>query len=355
MLRTKRYSAAMFRLRTCIRAALLGAALTIGSAGVVHAQPADPAKLEQAKQHMAAGSAFYNDPSGKKCEEAAREFKKAYELSGSWKALRALAICELELERDGDAIDHYEEVLKIGGSQIDALHDAQIERDLTAPKTAAAESTIRTNRPATRLIATRQPSKGLPIINRYTVNLDGSTLRIHPGQYSFTAQSEGFPDITWTAEVQNGGKYNRQLEFQEAPAQPPPGGGTGPGPGPGPEPKPVAMERPVPVTLWIFTGVTVACAGVAGTFMGLSTVAKSDYDEANGTASRAELEEMRDDVITKSIVADVFIGATAASLGATLIFYFTRPEVAVEAETAGFTVSPIVGPDGAFLSAPGAG
>jgi hypothetical protein len=287
----------------------------------------DAEKLEQAKQHMAAGSAFYNDPSGHKCEEALREFSKAYELSGSWKALRAMAICELELERDGDAIKHYEEVLKLGGTQIEAADRTQIERDLQALKSAVAELTFRTNRPNTRIVATRQPSQGLPVTNRYLVTLQGVTVGIHPGQYSFTASADGFPDITWQTEVQNAGKYNKLLEFKEGP-----GPQTGPAPGPGPD-KPVEVERPVPVYVWVMTGVTVASAGVWGTFMGLAAAAKSDYDEKNGTASRTELEDLRSDVVTKNIVADVFIGVTAASLGTTLILYFTRPEVPVEAES----------------------
>jgi hypothetical protein len=299
----------------------------------------DPKKLEEAKQHMAAGSAFYNDPAGHKCEEALREFSKAYELSGSWKALRAMAICELELERDGDAIKHYDEVLRLGGTQIEAADKAQIERDLTALKSAVAELTIRTNRPNTRVVAVRQPSQGLPVTNRYVVTLEGSTLGIHPGQYNFTATAEGFPDITWQTEIQNGGKYNKLLEFKPGPVTAP---GPGPGPALGPDKAP-EMERPVPVYVWIMTGVTIASAGVWGTFMGLSAAAKSEYDDKNGNAPRAELEDLRSDVTTKNVVADVMLGVTAASLGTTLILYFTRPEVSVGQDTA-ITVVPAVGP-----------
>src|ERR1051325_2887154 len=98
----------------------LAVAIGLG-APPVGAQPptTDPAKLEQAKKHMTAGAAFYNDPSGHKCEEAIREFGKAYELSGSLNALRGMAICNLELERDGDAIAQYQAYLKGKGDKID--------------------------------------------------------------------------------------------------------------------------------------------------------------------------------------------------------------------------------------------
>ncbi len=337
----------MVRVSAWWRALVLSSAVTL-SATSAWAQPkTDPQKLEQAKQHMAAGSAFYNDPSGHKCEEALSEFSKAYELSGSWKALRAMAICELEMERDGDAIKHYEEVLRIGGAQIDATDKAQIERDLTALKSAVAELTIRTNRPNTRVVASRQPNSGRSVTNRYVATLEGLTIGIHPGQYNFTASAEGFPDITWEGEIKNAGKYNKLLEFKEAPAGPGPGG---PGPGPGPD-RPAEMERPVPVSVWIMTGVTIACAGVSGTFMGLAASSKSEFDDKNGKASQQELEDLRGDVVTKNIVADVFLGATGASLGVTLILYFTRPEVPVETTT-GMTFVPLVGPGfgGATLS-----
>jgi hypothetical protein len=104
------------------------------------------------------------------------------------------------------------------------------------------------------------------------------------------------------------------------------------------------MERPVPVYVWVMTGVTIASAAVWGTFMGLSAAAKSEYDDKNGRAGQTELEDLRSDLVTKNIVADVFIGVTAASLGTTLILYFTRPEVPAESQT-GLTVVPVGGPD----------
>src|SRR5437870_11180479 len=83
------------------------------------APPADPTKLEEAKRHMQAGASFYNDPSGHKCEEAIREFGKAYELSGSLNALKGQAVCNLELERDGEAIEQYTKYLQGKGASID--------------------------------------------------------------------------------------------------------------------------------------------------------------------------------------------------------------------------------------------
>lgn len=320
-----------------IGALLLGASLTL-SPGVASAQAPSAADLEQAKKHMEAGAAFYNDPSGHKCEPAVTEFAKAYQLSGSTKALRAQAICELELERDGDAIAHFEEFLRLAGDKIDAADRKQVESDLKALKAAVATVVLQTNQPGARLVATRQPSQGYPITNRYTVPAEGLTIGIHPGSYTFTASVDGFPDLSWQADVENGGRLERSLDFQKAPELPP-------GPGGGPAPiAPTEKERPVPPTVWIFGGLTAALAVPTVIFMVSASSAKGDFDDRNGVGTAAELEDLRSTVVTNNLLADVFLGATVVSAAATAVFYFTRPEVDVT--TTGWTLVPAVAPSG---------
>src|ERR1700733_14429628 len=126
--------------RTAMALALgLAAATYLITPSVRAQQPTnDPAKLEQAKKHMQAGAAFYNDPSGHKCEEALKEFGQAYQLSGSLNALRGMAICNLELERDGEAIPQYQTYLTGKGDKIEAADKQQMESDLATLKAAAA-------------------------------------------------------------------------------------------------------------------------------------------------------------------------------------------------------------------------
>lgn len=313
-----------------------------GGAGAPGGKP-DAAAMEQAKQHMAAGSAFYNDPSGHKCEEALVEFQKAHELSGSWKALRAMAICEQFLERDDLAIRHYDAVLVAAGKDLDAADRAQIENDLKALKSAVAKLELTSNQDGVRLVATRQPASGLPVTNRFEVPAAGVTISLHPGQYTFVASREGFEALTWQAEVTNGSSSKKAIELKPAAIATPDKPEDKPG-----TPAPVEMERPVPITVWIFTGLTGACAITSGTFMGLAKVANDDFSAKNGSAPQGELEDLRSDVITKNIVADVFLGATVASAATTLIFYFTRPEVPVKKdEKVSWTVIPAVGAGGA--------
>ncbi len=282
----------------------------------------DPTSLDQAKRHMEAGAAFYNDPSGHKCEEAVREFGKAYELSGSLNALRGMGICELELERDGEAIELLERFLKGKGDSLDPADKKQVESDLTALKSAVARVTFTVDRPNVKLTTVRTPAKGYPITNRYQLS-DSGSLGLHPGSYTITAAAAGEKSLTWTVELANGSTAEHAFSWAtDAGAEP---GATPPPPGDETSPTGGGGERPIPVTVWIFGGLTVALAVPTTIFMIGASGAKSDYDDQNGKASESELEGLRGDVTSMNTVADIFLGLTVASAATTAVFYFTRP------------------------------
>lgn len=317
---------------------------------------ADPAKLEQAKRHMQAGAAFYNDPTGHKCEEAVREFHKAYDLSGSLNALRAEGICLLELERDGEAIEAYEKYIAERGKDIDPAEAKQMKADLLALKSVVATVTITTDQPGVRIVDTRTPSRGFPIINRYTLDANETKLGIHPGEHVFTAQFEDAPDQQWRVSVPSAGALTHQFSF--APKQPtetaevpptepgiveaPPVGDT------------TTTTRPVPVSVYVAGGATVALAVPTAIFMVLASGAKSDYDAANGHKSKAELEDMRSDVTTKNLLGDVFLGATAVGLVTTGVLFFTRPTKPAKVETGRVWFTPQIGATTAGAAVQGA-
>ena len=108
---------------------------------------------------MKAGAAFYNDPSGHKCEEALVEFRKAYALSESLNALKGMAVCNLELERDADAIDEYAAYVAGKGASLDAEEKAQVEADLNALRQAVATVTLRVDADGVRVVDVRTPPR----------------------------------------------------------------------------------------------------------------------------------------------------------------------------------------------------
>jgi hypothetical protein len=328
--RTRLVAAAAASLATVAMAGTAGAQPEgKGAAPAAEAKKPDKAQLAEAKKHMEAGAAFYNDPSGHKCEEAYREFKKAYDLSGSLNALKAMGICALELERDGEAIERLEKYLEGKGSQIEAGDKAQIESDLKALRAAVARVTFKSDRSEVRITDVRTPSKGPQVTNDYALTGE-QTLGIHPGRHTFTASADGAPSLTWTVEIANGGTYDHMFDFSKAAAA----AGAG-----GDQPKPVATERPVPVTAFVFGGLTVALAVPTVIFMVRAGEKNSDYEAKNGMRSAAELTELRSDVKSANLVADIFLGASIASLAATGIFYFTRPSRPVE-KTGAWAVTP---------------
>lgn len=333
------------------RAAAALAALALSAAlGPAAAQPSqkDPEKLAEARRHMEAGAAFYNDPTGHKCEEAYREFGKAYELSGSLNALKGMGVCALELERDGEAIEHLEKYLAGKGDKLDAAEKAQVEADLKALRAAVAWVTLKSSRPGTRLTDTRTPAKGSPVTNRYTIGPEGTKVGLHPGAHAFTASVEGAPDVIWRADIANGGTYEHTFEIPGA-AKPEASSPRGPAQDVGPAPPPAgegATERPVPASVYVFAGLTVACAVPMTLFMLKAKSDREAFDEKNnGTVPQAEVEDLRSTVTTSNLLADIFLGVTAASFVTTGVLFFTRPSRPAQ-QTGSWTVTPTVGAAG---------
>lgn len=306
---------------------------------------ADPQKIEQAKKHMAAGAALYDDPSGHKCEEAYVEFSKAYELSGSLNALKNRAVCALELEKDGEALLDFKKVLAGLGDKLDPSEKAQIEKDVKALESAVAWVTIKIDLPKAKLVDVRTPSRGLPVSNRYDMAASSVKLGIHPGEHAFTATTEDGKELTWKVTIANGSTHEHTFELTKIPVAPTAtvvptvtAAPTGTGPTEAP------MSRPVPTSVKVMLGVTGAFAVGAGVMMGLASVAKSNYDEANGTGA-SDVEGKRNNVILMNGIADGLLGGTVLAAGTTLVLYLIRPSVkAEEAQKSGFFVAPAVTP-----------
>jgi hypothetical protein len=295
------------------------------------AQPKDP-KLIEAKEHMEAGAAFYNDPSGHKCEEAYREFKKAFELSGSQNAVKGMALCAMELERDGEAITLFSKFLEAKGDQLEPADKEQIETDLKALKSAVAWVTIKSDRPSVAVTDTRTPARGYPITNRYTVGISGTKLGIHPGAHEFKASVDGAPDQVWKIEITNGSKHGHEFEFDKG--KPVTAEGFTEEDLKSGEDKPPPPSKPaVPFGAVIAAGVVTGLAGIGGAVVGgaLATGAKADYDALNGKSDATTLEDMRSKVVTLNLVADVCFGVALVGAVTTVVLgVLSRPKQPTE-------------------------
>ncbi len=334
-----------------VRLAGIALALLLSLVAAHQSAFAQPSKGEiaKAKKHMAAGVAFIQDPDGARYEEAYPEFKGAYELSGSLNALQNLAICAMKLELDGEAIEHFEEFLEKKGDDIDAADKADVERDLNALKAAVAWITVSADKPGITLKDIRTPRSGATKRNQYTIGLQAKRLGVHPGDHAFTAITGEGKELKWNLVVKNGDAHTHDFLFD-------PGA-------------PVTAEGfteddanfgdtddeeddeggGMPAYVWIAGSITVAAAVPWAIFGIMSFGKKSDYDAIHGQVPVPEQQEAFDDLQTTNLLADIFMGVTAAGAVATIILAITAPsgeEDAEEEAGVNWTIAPSVDPRG---------
>ncbi len=191
---------------------VLAAALGLAGGQV---RAADPARAAEGKRYFNAGVALVNDPDGAKYDEALTQFKKAYEILGSWKVLVNIAICSLKLERDADAIDAYEKYLRLGGQEIDKGERADIERDLTTLRLQLVRLHVELRAPGGTIIDERMDARGNKIVNRYQIPQTTMDLGIHPGHHVFMARL-GDQTANWETELSPGAAVTHKFETSAA-------------------------------------------------------------------------------------------------------------------------------------------
>lgn len=200
-------------------------------------QPAAPAKpagpstapaagiSDEAKQHFAAGVTLLQDPEGEKVEEAYREFRTAFDLSGSPKILGNMGFCAMRLERDGEAIEAYSRYLR-EVPDIDADERAQIVRDLQTLTVGVARISIEVNKPGVRILDVRIPVRGERITNAYGPVTNGKLeIGIRPGHHVITAKLPDHEDEVWELDAYAASRDKHTFAMRERVVAPPAGAG----------------------------------------------------------------------------------------------------------------------------------
>ena len=99
-----------------LRACGLAAVTAVLLGGTARAEEASP--KGDARALFEAGVNYLQEKPEPRYEEALELFRAAYAQSGNFKALLPMGICELHLERDGEAIAHFQQYLSEGGGQV---------------------------------------------------------------------------------------------------------------------------------------------------------------------------------------------------------------------------------------------
>lgn len=173
-----------------------------------------PAISEQAKRHFIAGVSLLQDPEGEKVEEAYRQFRTAYDLSGSPKILGNMGFCAMRLERDGEAIDAYSRYLR-EVSEIDAEERAQIVRDLQTLSVGVTRITLEVTPPGALVLDERIPVRGARVTNAYGPVNGKIEIGVRPGHHVFTAKLAGREEATWEVEAYTGSKEQHTFALEE--------------------------------------------------------------------------------------------------------------------------------------------
>lgn len=182
---------------------------------------------EEAKRHFSTGVTLLQDPEGEKVEEAYREFRTAYDLSGSAKILGNMGFCAMRLERDGEAIEAYSRYLR-EVPDIDADERAQIVRDLQTLTVGVVRVTIEVDKPGVRLLDVRIPVRGDRVTNTYGP-VDGKIeLGLRPGHHVITAKLPDHEDAVWELDAFAASRDRHAFTMRPRIVAPPPGA-VGPG------------------------------------------------------------------------------------------------------------------------------
>lgn len=137
----------------------------------------------KARKLFEAGVAFLEDASGPRYEEAYRAFKSAYEESPSPRILGNIALCAMELERDGEAIELYRRYLA-EVDDVDPDERKQIRKDIATLEAASGVLDLSVGASGWELVDERVPVKGQPVRNVYgPFDDEDAQLRVRAGRH----------------------------------------------------------------------------------------------------------------------------------------------------------------------------
>jgi hypothetical protein len=137
----------------------------------------------KARKLFEAGVAFLEHKGGPKYEEAYRAFKDAYAESPAPAILGNLALCAMELERDGEAIETYRRYLA-DANDIPEDERKQIQKDVKLLEVGSGVLQLGGDASGWEVVDERQPTRGSSVRNRYGP-FEKSTvkLRVRAGEH----------------------------------------------------------------------------------------------------------------------------------------------------------------------------
>jgi hypothetical protein len=243
-------------------------------------------------------------------EGALVEFTAAYKLTGNYKLLYNIGICQQQSREYVAAADTFRKYLKDGATEITPERKADVEDRLSKLALSVSRVRIVTDAPPGTTITVDGAAVG-------TIPLgEPVSVKIGTRVFGFTANGK---TVAKTVEIISGDNRPVNLLLAEAASSTPPQ----------PLPPPQAPEKPIekiddgpsfPWPLWAITAVLGGGAAVTGI---LAVKQRNDFEEKQATfgVNPSELEDKRSNAQTLGIVTDVLLAATIVSAG--FATYFT--------------------------------
>lgn len=270
------------------------------------------AALAEARLHFENGVSLLQ-ASPPNYQDAHRQFLLAYEKSGKrWSILGNLALCALNLERDGEALAAYQEYLARGGDEIDPNERASIEREVLLIKGNLATVHLTSVAAGTKVTVSREGSSAP--VQAYVIGREGTKLGLRAGQIEITATS-GDKSETWSVVLSAGDEKTHAFRFApEAPiatsvaAQPV---------------EPTRSSSPLRTVGWVTTGVGVVglLGGVAAGVATLELEKQARSQCTSGGVCPESAEQAFDTAQDLALLTNVLFiaGGVVTATGVTLV------------------------------------
>lgn len=250
-------------------------------------------------------------------QDAYYQFRLAYDKSKSWKVLGNLGFCALKLERDGEALEYYEEYLRQSGKEIAREEREEIERDMLLVRGNAANVVI--SSPSGEVELHDQRVGSAVGAQEYALTGGKRSLVLRAGTHAITAIEKRGRRLVWNVALRPGQTASHDFDFDAPPPEPPKGvAGAGDSLSPSSTPTPRTRSGGTVRTVGFVTlGVGVAALG-AGSAMGL--ILKSKEKEGNESCPNPEQDcKLLDDadalVLPTTILLIAGGGVAAVGLG----------------------------------------
>ncbi len=291
------------------RTALLGltAALAFLPRAALAQPPAAPASVDagdESKTHFQRGVQLFRENDFR---SALVEFRRAQEMSKSYKVLYNIGQTEYELQDYAGALRSFQRYLEGGGAEIEASRRAQVEDDLKKLAARVARVDIKSNAPGAEVLVDDLVVGRTPLEEPVLVSI---------GRRKVTLQKGGAVSPPRFVDLAGGDSVAVTIDLADAGAA-----------RPAPPPPPVAPPPPAPSRTGLWIGVGVSSALVVGTVITgvLALGAKSDAEATLGTlgVKASDVSAARSKMKKLALATDILGGASIAMIGVTVVLGVT--------------------------------